>query len=296
VDLPATDADVARFAADLGVPGLADVHVHFLPEQVLAKVWRYFDRAEEHYGTEWPITYREDEVARLDRLRQLGVRRFTSLVYAHKTGMSAWLNDWSIEFADRTPGCVRTGTFFPEDGVEGYVTSALDTGTRVFKLHVQVGGYDPRDPLLDPAWGLCEEAGAVLVVHCGSGPVRGRFTGPGPIGDVLARFPRLRLVVAHLGMPEYEEFVALAERFERVALDTTMAGTDFVEALAPLPRSLGPRVKALAMAGKVVLGTDFPNIPYTYAHQVAVLPRLGLDDADSLARVLWHNGNSLLGD
>ena len=283
------------FCQALGVPGLADVHVHFLPEQVLAKVWRYFDRAEEHYGTQWPITYREDEQARLDRLRRLGVRRFTSLVYAHKPGMSAWLNDWSLAFADRTPGCVRTGTFFPEAGVEGYLTTALEAGTRVFKLHVQVGGYDPRDPLLDPAWGLCEEAGAVLVVHCGSGPVRGRFTGPGPIGEVLARFPRLRLVVAHLGMPEYEEFVALAERFEPVALDTTMAGTDFVEAIAPLPRALAPRLKALAMAGKVVLGTDFPNIPYTYAHQVAVLPRLGLDDADSLARVLWHNGNALLG-
>ena len=107
MDLPATDEDVAGFAADLGIPGLADVHVHFLPEQVLAKVWRYFDRAEEHYGTEWPITYREDEQVRLDRLRQLGVRRFTSLVYAHKPGMSAWLNDWSLAFADRTPGLLE---------------------------------------------------------------------------------------------------------------------------------------------------------------------------------------------
>jgi hypothetical protein len=44
-----------------------------------------------------------------------------------------------------------------------------------------------------------------------------------------------------------------------------------------------------------VLGSDFPNIPYSYAHQLEALPRLGIDDADLLARVLWHTGNELLG-
>ena len=287
VDLPA-------LLADLGVPGLADIHVHFLPERVLAKVWAVFDDAERVYGLPWPITYRHDEDERLAVLRGLGVLRFTSLVYAHKPGMSAWLNDWALDFAARTPGCTPTGTFFAEPEAGRYVQDALDRGVRVFKLHVQVGGYDPRDPSLEPAWALCEEAGAVLVVHCGSGPVPGRFTGPGPIGEVLARHPRLRLVVAHLGLPQYADFAALARRYEHVALDTTMAGTDFVERIAPFDAGLRPEVRALARAGKVVLGSDFPNIPYRYSHQVAVLPRLGIEDAEDLAQVLWHTGDRLL--
>ena len=293
--LPAQDDDVARLVHDLGIPGLADVHVHFLPERVLAKVRAYFDEAHRHYGREWPLVYRGDEEERLRRLEAMRVRRFTSLVYAHKPGMSSWLNDWSLDFAARTPGCVPTATFYPEDGVGGYVGSALERGARVMKLHVQVGDYDPRDPRLDPAWGACQEAGTVLVVHCASGPRPGRFTGVGPIGDVLRRFPRLRLVVAHLGMPEYVDFLALAEEHQGVALDTTMAGTDYVQQVAPFPGGLRGRVRSLAREGKVVLGTDFPNIPYAYAHQLAVLPRLGIDDVDLLAAVLWRNGNALLG-
>lgn len=290
------EVDLAALTTDLGIPGLADVHVHFLPERVLAKVWAVFDDAERRYGRAWPITYRHDEEQRLAVLRGLGVRRFTSLVYAHKPGMSAWLTDWSLEFAARTPGCTPTGTFFPEPEAGRYVADALARGARVFKLHVQVGDYDPRDPLLEPAWAQCEEAGAVLVVHCASGPVPGRFTGPGPIGEVLARHPRLRLVVAHLGLPEYAAFAGLARRYEGVALDTTMAGTDFVQGFAPFDPALRPELRALARAGKVALGSDFPNIPYRYAHQVAVLPRLGIEDAGDLAQVLWHTGDRLLGE
>jgi hypothetical protein len=47
---PATDQDFPAYWRGLGLPGLADVHVHFLPPSVLAKVWAYFDAAEENYG------------------------------------------------------------------------------------------------------------------------------------------------------------------------------------------------------------------------------------------------------
>ena len=54
---PADDDDVPRFLADLGLPGLVDLHVHFLPERMLHKVWAYFDEAQLHYGTPWPVHY-----------------------------------------------------------------------------------------------------------------------------------------------------------------------------------------------------------------------------------------------
>lgn len=291
---PRSDEEVPAYLDALGIPGLVDVHVHFMPERVLRKVRAFFDRADVEYGMPWPLEYRQDEPARLARLEALRVRAFPSLVYAHKPGMSAWLNEWSLDFATRTPGCVPTATFFPEPGAADYVRDALDRGARVFKLHLQVGGYDPRDPQLRPVWGMVQEAGSVLVTHCGSGPVPGPYTGPGPIGDVLRDFPRLNLVVAHLGSPEYAGFLDLAAAYGSVSLDTTMATTDFMERLAPFPPDAVPRLRDLALAGRVHLGTDFPNIPYPYAHQLEALDRLGLGD-EAMRAVLWENPRRLLG-
>lgn len=285
------DAEVPDFWRGLGLPGLADVHVHFMPERVLRKVWAFFDDAR-NYGRPWPVEYRYDSDERLRILRGFGVRAFPSLVYPHKPDMAEWLNGWALEFASRTPDCVPTATFYPEPGAAAYVRSALDSGARIFKVHVQVGAYDPRDPLLDEVWGLVAEAGVPVVTHCGSGPRSGTYTGPEIIGEVLARHPRLRLVIAHMGMPEYAAHLKLAETYPNVHLDTTMFATDFIEDMMPFPRELLPRLTE--MSERIVLGSDFPNIPYPYAHQLEALARLDLGE-DWLRAVLWHNGARLLG-
>ena len=82
--------------------------------------------------------------------------------------MAEFLNDWAADFADRVPECLRSGTFFPEPGVEDYVTRRVEAGVEVFKVHVQVGAIDLRDPLLDATWGLLAEDGTPIVVHAGS--------------------------------------------------------------------------------------------------------------------------------
>jgi uncharacterized protein len=282
------------FLRELGLPALADVHTHFLPERMQRRVWAHFDQAGPLIGREWPIRYRGTEAERVAELGALGVRVFSALAYAHRPGMAADLNTWTLDFAARTPGCLPSATFFPEPAAATDVRAALDRGARIFKLHLQVGGFDPRDDLLDEAWGLLAESGTPVVVHAGSGPVPHGFTGPGPIGEVLARHPRLAMITAHLGAPEYEGFLELAERYERVGLDTTMAFTDFFQELAPFPPALLPRLRELGLAGKVLLGSDFPNIPYPYAHQLEALRRLELGD-DWLRAVCWHNAARLFG-
>jgi predicted TIM-barrel fold metal-dependent hydrolase len=283
---------VAAFWRNLGLPGLVDVHTHFMPPNVQAKVWAYFEQGREGNGQPWPVRYPWPEDERVALLRAFGVRRFSALSYPHKPGMAAWLNGWAAGFAARTPDALHSATFYPEPGAGVYVAEAIGAGARLFKVHLQVGGYDPDDPLLDPVWGALAEAGVPVVAHCGSGPTPGRFTGPGPISKVLARHPRLVLIVAHLGAPEYGAFLGLAERHPRVHLDTTMALTDFFDTLMPFPRELRPRLAALA--DRVLLGSDFPSIPHPYLHQLEALARLDFG-AGWLRAVCHDNATRLLG-
>lgn len=282
---------VRRIWESLGLPGIIDVHTHFMPKNVMDKVWLYFDSAGPLVGREWPITYRADENDRLRTLRAFGVQAFTSLVYPHKPQMAAWLNQWAAQFASDTPDCLSTATFFPEPGAARYVTAAIEGGARVFKAHVQVGGYDPNDPLLEDVWGVLADAGTPVVIHCGSGPAPGTFTGPEPIWAVLARHPRLRLIVAHMGMPEYEPFLDICERYVGVHLDTTMAFTAFSEETMPFPPGAYPRLRDLG--DRILFGSDFPNIPYRYTHAMSVLTALpGIDD-DWLRGVFHRNAAEL---
>lgn len=275
------DADVAAWVRGLGLPGLVDLHVHFLPDEVQRKVWAYFDRAAENYGAEWPIHYRLPEGDRVEVLRSLGVVAFAPLVYPHKPGMGEWLTDWVREFAARTPGAVQTATVYPEPSVVGYLDAALRAGARCVKAHVQVGAYDPRSELLDPAWGLLADAGVPVIVHCGHGPLRGEHTGLDVFNEVLRRHPRLTAVLAHAGMPEIGQAFDLVAAYPNVHVDTTMVGVGFTTRMSPLPPDWLDRLAAYP--DRVALGTDFPSIPYPYAEQLAAIaswaedPRLGPD-------------------
>jgi len=112
------------------------------------------------------------------------------------------------------------------------------------------------------------------------------------MAELLRRHPKLTVIVAHMGLPEYVDFLDLAERYERVHLDTTMAFTDFVEEDTPFPPEALPRLDVLRP--KILLGSDFPNIPYTYLHQLEALARVA-PDSDWLRAVCHDNAAALFG-
>ena len=169
VDTIEDDAEVPTFWQALGLPGLIDIHVHFLPGPLLHKVWKYFDRVSE-LGLDWPIRYRTPHAQRLGTLRALGVRAFSALAYPHKPGMAAWLNEWTAQFAAEVPECLSSATFYPEPGMDEQMRTVVERGVDVVKAHLQVGAYDPEtrcwtrsgdcSPRPAPRW--CATAAAVL--------------------------------------------------------------------------------------------------------------------------------------
>ena len=274
------------------------MHTHFLPPNIQAKVWAQFDQAGPKIGRDWPIRYRGTEEERVAQLREFGVRRFSSLPYAHRPGIAGYLNDWARGFSGPGAGVPVVGHVLPRAG-RGDVRPRPGRGraSRCSRCTCRWGSSTSTTRCSTQVWGTLADAGTPVVIHAGSGPVGNEFTGPEGLRRVLAEHPSLTVVVAHMGAPEYAAFLELAERYERTHLDTTMMFTDFFDAAAPYPDALLPRLADLD--GKVLFGSDFPTIPYPYREALDGLGRLRdreprLDD-DWLRAVCWHNGEALLG-
>jgi uncharacterized protein len=280
-----TDDEVPEFLAALGIPGIVDAHVHFLPDRLQDAVWRWFDRL----TPPWPVIYRAPAQDRLATLARIGVLHHTALAYAHRPGMLAILNRHTLGLAAAAPAVIPTFTIYPEPGVAAETARCLAAGGRAVKVHLQVGGFDGTDPLLNEAWALLEGAHIPVILHAGAvadGSGNEQWCGPEPVRRLLARFPGLRLVIAHLGAPDHDAFVEIAEEHADVWLDTAMVCTD-PPYLGPSPLHLVERIGALG--DRIVFGSDFPTIPHAFAAQVSGLASLDLGD-EWLRKVLWGNG------
>ena len=293
---PAADTEVPAFLDDLGLDGIVDLHVHAMPDRLQAAVWRFFDALED---PPWPIRYRDDAQARLDHLTRVGVVAHTALAYAHRPGMLDWLNGYTLDLADAHPQVVPTFTVFPEDGVTQATADAIDRGGRVVKVHTQVGRFHTTDERLDEAWALIAAARLPVMLHAtavygvdGGDP----WCGIDTVRALLDRHPGLTIVVAHVGMPEFDAAIDLATEADDVHLDLSMTLHDTwtdepaVREQRPSPATCE---RLGAMPDRLVFGSDFPSIPHEYVVQVRGLARLGLDDA-GLRDVLAGNAGRLL--
>jgi predicted TIM-barrel fold metal-dependent hydrolase len=281
---------VAGWLRQLGVPGIVDIHVHAMPDSIQQAVWRHFDTLPDP----WPIAYRDSLEVRLATLARLGVVKFPTLAYAHRPGVAAWLNDFTLTLAEQHSPVVPTFTIYPEPGVDDYMQEALERGGACVKVHLQVGKFSVTDPLLAGAWTALEAGRIPIVLHAGAvgdGSGGEEWCGPEPVRRLLLEHPSLRLIIAHLGAPDYDAFIDLALEHTGIGLDTANVFND--------PPFLGDppihrRADLIALGERVYFGSDFPTIPRPFSAQLSAIAGLGWGE-DWLRQVLWTNGARLFG-
>lgn len=272
--------------------GLAvvDAHVHLFPPGVFQALWKWFE------AHAWPVRYRLEAEGVVEFLVTRGVRRFCALHYAHKPGMARALNRFVREVADAHSQVIPLGTVFPgEPDAAEIVREALGPlGLRGIKLHCHVQRLAADDPRLDAVYAVCEEVGRPVVIHAGREPASPAYgvdtralLGASQVERVLQRYPRLTLVVPHLGADEFDAYAALLDRHENLYLDTTMSITGFFPA-GPSPALFPGR------AARLLYGTDFPNLPYAWDRELHAVLRAV--PASQRHAILAGNALRLFGD
>ena len=263
---------------------IVDAHVHLLPDRLAAKIRAFFDA-----GLAAPLAYPIDHDIVRARLAAAGVDRLWSLPYAHRSDIADGLNASMAEIAAR-PGPVEIiggATVHPDDPdpLATLRHAVEDLGLRVLKLHCSVGGYAPNDPRLDPVWAYVAEIRLPAVVHVGHA-VSGRTAADElvPLGDVAARFPEARLVIAHCGLEAVDAALDLLEAHRHVHADLTPVLTEPV---------VIPPDRLDAVAAKLLFGSDAPNTGIEVEHGLAAVRALPLR-ADVIDGILGANANALL--
>jgi predicted TIM-barrel fold metal-dependent hydrolase len=95
-------------------------------------------------------------------------------------------------------------------------------------------------------------------------------------------------VIPHLGADQWREFFALCRSSPNLYLDTTMALSGYLSEDRP------GRDDFIALADRLLFGTDFPNLPYPWARERDWLLGVGLPEY-VLEGILRGNALRLVG-
>jgi uncharacterized protein len=260
---------------------MIDVHTHLHPPRLYAAIRRWFA---EH--SDWKIEHSTEPTIVAAELRAAGVERFVFCSYAHKAGMARELNAWLAQTSRDLNGyglSLATVYLDDPDHLED-LRIALDDGAIGLKIHENVQNQAIDDPRFAPVFEVLAKREAFVLVHVGPVPWHQDTNGgPRRIAGVLDRHPGLRIVVAHMGVPDTRDYFAMVPRYPNLFIDTTMA---FASKDLRTPVTAQEIERA---SGAIVFGTDYPNIPFPYDADKRIIESLGLSDT---ARAAIFAGNA----
>jgi predicted TIM-barrel fold metal-dependent hydrolase len=209
------------------------------------------------------------------------------------------MNEWGCEVARRFPQLVPFICISPElGGAEGMVKEVelrASQGAKGIKLHPGMFAFFPYDEVMFPAYEKCQELGLPVLADSGAWPtphVLSEYPSPvllmeGQTGvqygepanwaKAAEAFPRLTIVMAHLGSAWWDERVELAQKYPNIYFDTSQ-GFSAPDRIPYSPhRGLAemdvPRIFRKIGMDRILFGTDFPALaPQPQVEQIMRLP------------------------
>ena len=250
---------------------LVDFHVHLFPDRLFDAIWRQFVA---DYG--WNVLHQLYWRESLAYLRRRGVGTAVYSNYAHRPGIARGLNDWNLNVLAETPSLYCFAAFHPEDDDGLAMAATLLDHPRIlgFKLQLLVQRFFPDDERLFPLYELVMAKGKRLLFHVGTGPVGNEFVGVVPFRRLLARYPGLPAIIAHMGALEYGAFGELLADHPRLYMDTAFSFLPRLGSMFDLGDDFLERYR-----DRILYGSDFPNILFPREDEIDTLLNLNLSQA-----------------
>jgi len=147
-----------------------------------------------------------------------------------------------------------------EDGMVAELDACVKAGARGIKFHCSTQRSYPTDTGLWAVYKRAEELNLAVVFHSGWHPLGchlSDYARPARFEGIARSFPRLHVVLAHIGLGWQEEAVALARAYPNVFFDSCLVITGTWD---PPPLSDAEIVSLLRLVGldRVMFASDWP--------------------------------------
>ena len=216
---------------------------------------------------------------------------------------------WLSKMQEDHEEVVCFGNVHPDDPamMKAFDSMLHESNLKGMKLVPCMQFYRLNDKRLFPAYERAAAQGVPVILHTGGDPIPGRETygHPRDVDDVSSAFPELRIVMAHLGAPFFEETRQVLAKHENVYTDLSFA-IDYEEVMKFARRHRMPDVARMSRSDfsagisafisqygyeRVLYGSDFP-----YARPQDALDgvlELGIPD-EAKEMILWKNAKEVL--
>ena len=224
--------------------------------------------------------------------RARALAEFDATIGERYVAFNRWLMDTLAGVPAITGFVAMDPWALPPERNVAHLREMAERGARGVKLHPVLQKFEPNEPRLYPVYQACSEIGLTVLSHTGPARDGMPFAEVPAFAPMLAEFPGLTVVLAHLGGGKWRDTLAVARAFPRVAFDLCeiiewagAPGAPTAAELATLIRVIGPE--------RVVLGSDYPWYePARTAELVESLPVLSRAEKDA---ILGENAARILG-
>ncbi len=209
------------------------------------------------------------------------------------------MNEWGCRVRDKFPRllpvlCISDDLGGPEELAEEVALRASQ-GAKGVKMHPGMFYFSPESKVFWPMYEKCQELGIPILADSGPWPTSNTiFTYPSIPGykspedernfgepknwvKALEAFPKLRVIMAHLGSAWWDERIELARKYDNLYFDASQ-GYSAPDQLPLVPRrglaeEDAPRVLRKIGVERVMFATDMPGaIPQPQIDQMFRLP------------------------